>query len=285
MIHKVSGTNTQMDLFSDQTSRQSMNKSAMSSFENVMLATANKLMQEGRSMEEVARAFGMSTTQLQSVIETQTNAKTASSKQVEKTAAAQENHDSAQEAYDSLHGITPRKSEDIGNIRGNSTIHSAAGNQSVTDVGGPKGQVRYQNSIWDSEVLQRQAQAETGQDRIRAAQVKESARKQEMLKQKHEIDAEALKLSMQMGKANGVSSVAGADSYKFSQKLPPRGMSIFDSTEFARIPEKTAGEKMVDEKRNAKPKEKEFTKDLNTKSANSKSIFDSMIDSMLDNKE
>ena len=288
MIHKVSGSNTKMDLFSDQTSRESMNKSAMSSFEKVFIAAAGKMLDEGHSVAEVAARFGMTEEQLQNVNDTWRAASQQGENQVTKVASAEPQSNSADEAaqaYNELHGISSSDQSDLDPIRGNSTIHSASGNQSITDVGGSSGQVRYKNSIWDSEVLQRQAQQETGEDRIADAKLKEENRRKELKAKNHQIDPEALKLAMDMGHSQGVSSVAGTDGYKFSQKLPPRGMSIFDTSEFARIPEKTAGEQMVEAKRNEKPKAKEFTKDLNAKSANSKSIFDNMIDSMLERKE
>lgn len=275
MIHKVSGSNAKMDLFSETTHHESMNKSAMTSFESVMLAAASKLMKEGHSAAQVASSFGMTEEQLQSIINNASTAKQASVKEeVVKTASVQQK-DSAQEAYDSLHGSSSKAPEDFSPRNGRS-IHSAMGNQSVSDIGGPQGQVRYRNSIWDSEILQRKAAEKTGDEIIRESRAKEDARREDIRKKAHEIDPEAVKHAM--GR-DGVSKMSGNDGYNFSQKLPKRGISIFDSGEFERIPEKTAGEKMVEEKRATKPV-KELTADI-APNKSSQSIFNSMIDSML----
>jgi hypothetical protein len=63
-----------------------------------------------------------------------------------------------------------------------------------------------------------------------------------------------------------------------------KGMSIFDTSEFQRVAERTAGEQLKVDKIAAanKPKDRSW---LETKSVTSKNIFNSMIDSLIDDKE
>lgn len=277
MIHKVSGSNTQMDLFAETTYHQSMNKSAMTSFEKIMVAAANKLLKEGQSLADVAKSFGMTEAELKVVVASQETVKTASAEPVEKTASAEPKSDPAQAAYNALHGVSDKQDSDYQPRNGRS-IHSAMGNQSVSDVGCPKGQIRYHNSIFDSEVLKRQAEKKTGDEIIKESRAAEDARRETIRKQAHEIDPEAVKHAM--GRAE-ISNMSGNDGYKFSQKLPKRGISIFDSGEFERIPEKTAGELEVALKRAAKKPEREVTADIIASQKSSQSITNAMIEGML----
>ena len=124
----------------------------------------------------------------------------------------------------------------------------------VKDFGGPKKYIKSEtsNSIWDSEVIDRQKEAQDSKERIQAE-------KQQIQKLRDDIKQERLDKMVEAiqgtdtRKASTVTRMAdaGSDTYK----APQNGISIFDKGDFERIAEKTEGEKIRDRAR--APKEKD----------------------------
>jgi hypothetical protein len=292
MIQKVS-QQERADMLDSGSSfeRESMNKSAMSSFESILKKQASGLAAKGLTSAQIAQKFNLTPDVIETLLSTE---KTASAEPEQKIACSCENEtsdgDKALEAYNELHGKKAIASEDY-DYRTGKSIHSASGNQSVSDMGGPKKQIKFQssNSIWDSEVLDRQLK-ETGSDERIKSENKKIAETREENKQISRYEtisgeslADALKETDQR-KAGGVSSAFAQEAHKYSNKLPMKGMSIFDTSEFQRVAERTAGEQLKVDKIAAanKPKDRSW---LETKSVTSKNIFNSMIDSLIDDKE
>ena len=294
MIQKVSNQERADMLDSDKSfERESMNKSAMSSFEAILKKQASAMKAKGASSADIAKIFKLTPDVIDALL---SNEKTALVEIEEKIACSCENEksdaDMAMEAYNELHGKRAIASADNYDYRTGKSIHSAMGNQSVTDVGGPKQQMKFQssNSIWDSEVLDRQLKAEGSDERIKAEnKAIQAAREEEkQLSRYHTISGESLADALKetdQRKAAGVNSLYAQEAHKYSDKLPQKGMSIFDTSDFQRVPERTVGEQIRVDKIAAAnaPKDRSWLE--NGKQVTSKDLFNRMIDSLIDDKE
>jgi hypothetical protein len=318
MIHKVSNQNSR--LLGDvegRLERESMNKSAMDSFSNVVVAAAKGLIAKGESLEDVAAKFKLQPAMLQSMLG-ETKLACACEQETEeprwdrqhanrverqpemkrdlrkvankKTRELTDEEVAAIEAYNALHNI---KSAGTPNLPTNSSkrILSNKGND-VVDTGGATKQMGYErnNSIFDSEVIARQAKEQGNDEKLKAiAKAKAEAREEAKNVSRYQtIDGESIVAKLKeidQRKEAGVRSVGAQEAHKYNNKLPMNGISIFDTAEFERVPEKTAGEaRRAEIKEAAKaPKDRSWVEN-GSKSVTSTDIVNNFINSLLNKK-
>lgn len=324
MIHKVSNQGSRLlgDQEDGRMERDSMNKSAMDSFSNIVIASAKGLLAKGESLEDVADKFKIKPEFLKQMLEENGVSKIACAcepesqkteddirwdraqrdridrqpelkrdvrKKASKTELTEEEI-KAIEAYNALHNIK-QAGTPVLPTNSSKRILSNKGND-VTDNGGSRKQIGYErnNSIFDPNVIERQSKERTNDEIIREeAQKKAAARKEAQRVSRYEtIDGdsiiEALK-TVDQRKDAGVRSVGAQEAHKYDNKLPMRGISIFDTDEFERIPEKTAGDKRRDEIKEAAkaPKDRSWVEN-GSKSVTSTDIVNKFIDSLLNKK-
>jgi hypothetical protein len=323
MIQKVSNQGSRLlgDDNSGRLERDSMNKSAMDSFSNIVIASAKGLIAKGESLEEVAAKFKIEPSFLKQMLEANGVNKIACAcepeqkteddvrwsrsqrdridrqpelkRDVRKKAAKTELTEEeikAIEAYNALHNI---KSAGTPTLPTNSSkrILTNKGND-VVDNGGARKQMGYErnNSIFDPNVIERQSKERTNDEILReAAQKRASDREDAKHTSRYEtIDGDsiidALK-SVDQRKDAGVRSVGAQEAHKYDNKLPMNGISIFDTGDFDRVPEKTAGDKRRDEIKEAAkaPKDRSWVQ-TGSKSVTSSDIVNRFIDSLLNKK-
>lgn len=310
MIHKVS--NQSQRLLGDSEDRiahESMNKSAMDSFSNVVVSSAQALIAKGESIKTVADKFKLKSEFLQKMLDGAAPKKLAcacTSEEEEyvpemksslKKASRNKNRElteeeiAAQEAYDSLHNIKASTNPSLPNVS-SKRILSGKGND-VMDTNGPQKQMGSQrnNSIWDSEVIARQSKVRTNDEILQEQNAQIAAdRKQAKHTSRYEtIDGQSIVDQLKgtdQRKDAGVRSAGAQEAHKYNNKLPQSGISIFDTSDFQRVPEKTAGEIRRDEiKAAAKaPKDRSWVQS-GAKSVTSTDIVNSFINSMMSNKK
>jgi hypothetical protein len=130
----------------------------------------------------------------------------------------------------------------------------SAGGGSIKETGGPNKFIGSEshNSIWNTEKLAELKQSKDNKEKT--TEEKQSITNVRASMRKERIDAmvEGIKSGEQRKDAT-VASIDSSDGQSYH--APTRGISIFDSAEFERVPEKTDGEKSADSAR--KPKEKD----------------------------
>lgn len=270
--------------------RDSISKSALGSFSDIVVKRAKDMKSKGQSYEQIAKSFNINADLLKNMI-SEDHVKEASSPTcscMEKEASVKEDKvDPAQEAYESLHGKR-NESPEVKNIEARRHIVSA----DTKDNGGYHKQMGAINqpSIFDPDKLDRTVKEMDNGERIRKENAdiesRRTASKNDSRYQTISGDnlKEALKTTLQ-NKANSVSSVSGSDAHKYSKKLPVSGMSIFDEKEFERVAP-SAGEKMIEtQKKEASEKKDRSWTENGRKTVTTKDITKSMIDSMLNSKE
>lgn len=159
--------------------------------------------------------------------------------------------------------------------RGGERSILSAGGSSIKDTGGPKKYVgsETQNSIWGSSVVENLIATADGGERIKQEK-KDLANIRENF-QRERLDSMVDSLnSTDTRKASSVSSIGEFAGGTF--KSPSNSMSIFDSADFERVPEKTNGEKMAESARTAKAKDESW-KTIN-KTQSPKSVFDKLFE-------
>lgn len=326
MIQKVSDQSKRLlgDDNSGRLERDSMNKMAMDSFSNVVVASAKGLLAKGETLEDVAAKFKLEPKFLKQMLEASGVTKiacacdrTASTEEVNdeprwnraaydrtarepemkrdvrKKAAKTELTDeevAAIEAYNALHNI---KSAGTPTLPTNSSKRILTNKGSdVIDTGGANKQMGYErnNSIFDPNVIARQAQEQGNDERIRETNAKIAKQREEAkLTSRYEtIDGESLVDALKQidqRKDAGVRSVGAQEAHKYDNKLPMNGISIFDTDDFQRVPEKTAGEKRRDEIKEAAkaPKDRSWVQN-GAKTVTSTDIVDNFINSLLNKK-
>ena len=312
MIHKVS--NQSQRLLGDSEDRiahESMNKTAMDSFSNVVIASAQALIAKGESVQVVAEKFKLKPEFLQKMLESAAPKKLACACEntVEKEEYVPEMKSSlkkasrnktreltdeeiaAQEAYDSLHNIKASGNPSLPNAS-SKRILSGKGDD-VTDTSGPQKQMGSQrnNSIWDSEVIARQSKVRSNDEILQEqnAQIASDRKQAKQTSRYETIDGQSIVDQLKgtdQRKDAGVRSAGAQEAHKYNNKLPQSGISIFDTADFQRVPEKTAGELRRDEiKAAAKaPKDRSWVQN-GAKSVTSTDIVDNFINSMMGNKK
>lgn len=158
----------------------------------------------------------------------------------------------------------------------------SAGGSSIKDTGGPRKYVgsETQNSIWGSSVVEKLIATADGGERIKQEK-KDLANLRENF-QRERLDSMVESLNnTDTRKASSVSSIGELSGGSF--RTPSNSMSIFDSTDFQRVPEKTDGEKMVESARTEKAKDESW-KTIN-KTQSPKSVFDKLFENIEKNEE
>ena len=119
----------------------------------------------------------------------------------------------------------------------------SAGKGSVTDFGGPSKYIGSQtsNSIWDSGVIESLAGEQDNGEKIKEENLQLKSNRNAIKEERLDNMAQALQ-DTDMRKADSVASSGEFSGSKYS--MPQNNISIFDSAEFERIPEKTAGEQL-----------------------------------------
>jgi hypothetical protein len=119
----------------------------------------------------------------------------------------------------------------------------SAGRGSVSDFGGPKKHIGSQtsNSIWDSKIVESLAAKQDNGEKIKEENLQLKSNRNAIKEERLDNMAQALQ-DTDMRKADSVASSGEFSGSKYS--MPQNNISIFDSAEFERIPEKTAGEQL-----------------------------------------
>ena len=153
----------------------------------------------------------------------------------------------------------------------------SAGKGSVTDFGGPSKYIGSQtsNSIWDSGVIESLAEKQDNGEKIKEENIQMKSKREAIKEERLDNMTQSLQ-DTDMRKAD---SIASSGEFKGSKyNMPQNNISIFDSAEFERVPEKTAGEKLG---------EKEVVKDDTwkdiKKATTTNDTFNKMFDNMTDN--
>ena len=120
-----------------------------------------------------------------------------------------------------------------------SIISANAG--SITDMGGPSKYMKGEtsNSIWDTNRLAEEAKKIDNKTATQMEKQKIENVRQEMRQERTDHIVDTLK-DIDQRKASGVNSMA--EHVGSGYKVPNNQISIFDKSEFERVPEKTAGE-------------------------------------------
>jgi hypothetical protein len=173
-----------------------------------------------------------------------------------------------------LSGFDPKTSN------GSSIISANAGG--ITDMGGPQKQIKLpsSNSIFDPWKNQREAErigekTEGQIDKERVATNRRTAEKERM------DELVASLQSTNQTKASSIHRTATGESESTAFRDSRNNMSIFDSSDFARIPEKTEGEK-ISEKVAEKRAEVDSSWRGNGKSLKSSEMQSNFFDSLLE---
>lgn len=306
MIHKVSNQNSRLLSEVDgRLERESMNKSAMDSFSQVVVASAKGLIAKGDSLEDVAAKFNLSTKMLAGMLEGEQPAKLVCACDEEyvpemksatrkvankKTRELTAEEVGAIEAYNSLHNIKQAGTPNLPTASSKRILSGKGNDQS--DFGGARKQMGYErnNSIFDSEVIARQAK-EQGNDEMLRAQSKKKAEMRaaaQNASRYETIDGESIVEQLKgvdQRKDAGIRSAGAQEAHKYNNKLPMNGISIFDTADFQRVPEKTAGDvRRAEIKEAAKaPKDRSWV-ETGSKSVTSNDIVANFIDSLLNKK-
>ena len=119
----------------------------------------------------------------------------------------------------------------------------SAGRGSVSDFGGPKKHIGSQtsNSICDSKIVESLAAKQDNGEKIKEENLQLKSNRNAIKEERLDNMAQALQ-DTDMRKADSVASSGEFSGSKYS--MPQNNISIFDSAEFERIPEKTAGEQL-----------------------------------------
>jgi hypothetical protein len=151
----------------------------------------------------------------------------------------------------------------------------SAGNGSITDTGGPKRFMGSEshNSIWDNDKLKDLKASEDNKEKTLKTTQRIKDIRNEMKQERMNELVEGLQSSDQR-KASSVAKIESDDANDRNYKNPTRGISIFDSAEFERVPEKTDGEKSAQNARAARTKDESWKTIKGTVST--KSIVDSL---------
>lgn len=277
MIQKVSGQNS-LNWVDDNSisGHTSMNKSALSSFESILIKTANKSLAEGQSIEDVAAKFNLSVDNLRNIIAPIEKQASVEKKPTE--ASTQDNQaDDAQKAYDMLRGSKTQNDGDYIPTSGRSVLSARAEN--ITEMGGPKRQIQSHNSIWDSEVIKNLSKQKDNGELLREARDKEITRREQIKASSRDANINIAELSKTIQQKDvSIQSLSGMESHKYSQKLPVNSMSMFDTKEFERIQDKSGEMK-------PKTAKKDNTSTTDLMQNNSKQLLDKIFDNLGVNKE
>lgn len=154
----------------------------------------------------------------------------------------------------------------------------------ISDIGGPKQvQSNATNSIWDSDNIRRLAEKNkrtskeiTQDERARLAANRNLAQDQRMNDLADNLKATDLRKDSGV---NAIPSEAASSAYKSVKQH----MSIFDTDDFQRLAEKTAGEKLS-ERKNVERNRVDDSWRNNGKSTSSKEVMNKLFDNLMGNE-
>lgn len=290
---------------SDGFQRESMNKSAMSSYEVELAKAIRKALASGSSAADVAAAYKLHTdtvTRLASMALPEEKSRLERAEAIEnefsREAEVVESEDEkakkeylaqAEAAYSGLHGKkASAATPDLSDIVRKAIQPSRQGD--ISEMGGSNKQLRYRNSIWDSEVLARMAETKDNGERIREENAAIANQQQLRRQSEQRIDWVQFKDALEnteMRKDASVTPLGGNENHKYGSKVQKNGISIFDDVEnpFSHMAAKTEGEQVRDQRKAPKEKDRSWVKSAGTTKTSSSNFFDKMINSMLDDKE
>lgn len=201
--------------------------------------------------------------------------KDASQIEKESEVSKNKNLDSLREEQKSkrLSGFNPQLSNK------SSIISANAG--ALSDKGGPKKHIKTEisNSIFDNNKISNLANKLDNKEKTKLE--KSKIQKNKRIAEQKRMDEMVNKINeTNNGKGSDVHRMANETSYSNKYKKPNNGLSIFDSNDFERVPEKTAGEKAAEETR-AKRNQKDESWKSNGKSVTAKDIENSFFDNLL----
>lgn len=268
----------------DRLERKRVGDSAINSFADAVLNSANAMKKAGKSDDEIALAFNTDKDKLKSALRESERQKPI------KCACEDDNYTDtmkqAEDAYNALHSRHPVKESDAPVRRGKS-IMSAKGQP--TDISNDIGSHKYigadtNNSIWDADKLAKASKVMDNGEKI--TKEKEAIAKKQAenknLSRNCTIDGSSLKdilAGTDQRSGSSIQSMAVDSVSHYSKNVPQKGMSIFDDG-FSKISEQTPGEKMASEVQKEKAKDRTWVED-GAKAVTSKSILNKMINSML----
>jgi hypothetical protein len=153
----------------------------------------------------------------------------------------------------------------------------SAGRGSISDFGGPSKYIGSQtsNSIWNPEVIDSLVVEKDNGEKIKEENLQLKSDRNAIKEERLDNMTQALQ-ETDMRKADGISSSGEFSGSKYS--MPQNNISIFDSAEFERVPEKTAGEQL--EKIVAKD---DTWKDIK-KATKTSDQFNKMFDNIIENE-
>jgi hypothetical protein len=282
MIRKVSEQNTYNKEFDfAPVERKSIYQDSMDSFQKVVVSMAQDMINKNQPIEEVAKKFNMSTDFLNSLL----NPKTAVSCDcVNKTASTEESQDplsNAQKAYESLYGAKTVHNQEVMSKRilgshEKDTGGVFTGSRSLAN-----------NNIFQEDNIEKFSKIKHNDEILKENNKKIAQTREEKRELSYRFGIDEKSVLENLKNVNTTKSadaigLHGKESYNYNNLTPKNGISIFDTKEFERVPEKTASEVVKDNnkiKRDA-PKSRDWAED-GKKSSKSSSIVDNMINSML----
>jgi hypothetical protein len=151
-----------------------------------------------------------------------------------------------------------------------------------SDMRGPNKQVHSSigNSIWESDRLLKM-KGEIDSKEASKVEKDSVAQLRKQMKQ-DSIDTIVEGIQSSTTKAADVTKMDSYQGHKFNS--PQNGMSIFDSSDFARVPEKTAGEVVAEDNAQKRAQKDESWKN-NGKAFSSKDVTSRLFDGLLNNLE
>lgn len=164
-----------------------------------------------------------------------------------------------------------------------SIISATCDPNTFSNVGGPTKQVQSSiaNSIWDSNRLSNMKGKLDSKESTIAEKENMNQLRKKMEQERTDAIVNGIK-SIDSTKASAVTKMDTYQGHKFNS--PQNGMSIFDNSDFARVPEKTAGE-IVSEDNAYRRNQKDESWRNNGKSFSSKDVTNRLFDGLLNNLE
>ena len=167
-----------------------------------------------------------------------------------------------------------------GDLNENRVLNSGVGGEkndsnSLNFIGG-----KNQNSIWESDKLQSLANTpsddeKTAQEKDRIQKVKAGWEEDRLTQMAEGVIENSLN--------DGVKNISAKDASTGKRDLPTNSISIFDESDFQRVPEKTAGEKLKDKPKQAK--DESWKRTGSSTKLDSTNFFDNLLSRLNENGE
>lgn len=161
--------------------------------------------------------------------------------------------------------------------RGGKVMSAASGK--ISNLGGPKKYIGSQtkNSIWDSNVIDRLKETPDSKE----ISTSEKSDKEHLRKSMKKERLDEMVDNLQKTDLRKDATLTNIGTFQGSNyNSPKNSISIFDSGDFERVPEKTDGEKMVEE--NRKPKEEDNSWKILSRAKTTKQALNSLFNQVVD---